>query len=867
MLTSREIRQQFIDFFVSKKHEAVPSSPVVPQDDPTLLFTNAGMNQFKNIFVGEVEPTYTRAVDSQKCIRAGGKHNDLDEVGRDGYHHTFFEMLGNWSFGDYYKKEAITWAWELITGVWKLPKDKIYATVHDTDQEAFEIWKTMTDINPEHISYHGDKDNFWEMGDTGPCGPCSEIHFDRGPDHCGIEPYPGHECKVNGDCHRYIELWNLVFMQYFRAKDGTLTPLKKKHVDTGAGLERICQVLQGKNSNYATDLFSPILDHISNLTGVPYSEGEDGVPHRVIADHIRALSFSIADGGIPSNEGRGYVIRRILRRAARMGRVLNLKEPFLYKLVDTVIEIMGHHYTGLKQQKDYVKMIIKGEEERFNLTLDKGLTRFEEMIGNAENNTFRGSDAFMLYDTFGFPFDLTSILAEEKGLKVDEKQFNALMEEQKERARSASSFKLDIEESDWVVIAKETATEFVGYAQNITQSHIRKYKLNDDNDIVFVLDKTPLYAESGGQVADKGTVTGDSLLISVQDVKKSGDLFIHYGKLEKGIPTEERVTVTVDLENRNKIAANHTATHLLHAALKKVLGEHVQQKGSLVTNENLRFDFTHFKGMTRKELTEVEVMVNAEIRKGTPVNTEVMAQDTAKNSGATALFGEKYGDKVRVVSIDTFSKELCGGTHVHRISNIGIFKIISESSSSAGIRRIEAITGHAVIDYYNHFVEVTEKSAELLKARPEQVIEKIEGLLNEYQELKNELKSLKSQAAGSEINDIINMTVLIQGVKVAAGKVAIDNPDELRNAGDILKQKLGSGIGILFAIINEKVSILTIVSDDLKSKYPAGKIVGKLAEFVGGKGGGRPDMAMAGGKDVENIDLALKQVEDIINSF
>ncbi|MBN2829132.1 MAG: alanine--tRNA ligase, partial [Candidatus Cloacimonetes bacterium] len=854
MLTSREIRKQFIDFFVSKGHEAVPSAPVIPHDDPTLLFTNAGMNQFKNIFLSEVEPTYTRAVDSQKCIRAGGKHNDLDEVGRDGYHHTFFEMLGNWSFGDYYKKEAITWAWELITGVWKLPKDKIYATVHDTDSEAFEIWKNYTDIDPEHISYHGDKDNFWEMGDTGPCGPCSEIHFDRGAEHCGIESYPGHVCKVNGDCHRYIELWNLVFMQYFRAKDGSLSPLKKKHVDTGAGFERICQVLQKKTSNYATDLFSPIIDHIADISGVPYSEGVEGIPHRVIADHIRALSFSISDGGIPSNEGRGYVIRRILRRAARMGRVLNLKEPFLYKIVDTVIEIMGHHFTGLKQQKDYVKMIIKGEEERFNLTLDKGLAKFEEMIVNAKEGYFPGSDAFMLYDTFGFPLDLTSILAEEKGLKVDEKQFNTLMEEQKERARSASAFKLDVEESDWVVIDKESATEFVGYTQTSSHSYIRKYKLNDDNYIVFVTDKTPLYAESGGQIADRGIVSADNLKIDVEDVKKSGDLFIHYGRLVKGIPSEQMVTITVDLENRSKIAANHTATHLLHAALKKVLGEHVQQKGSLVTADNLRFDFTHFQGMTPAEIAGTEDLVNAEIRKGSPVATDIMSQNKAKEEGATALFGEKYGDNVRVVSIDSFSKELCGGTHVAKTSNIGNFKIISESSSSAGIRRIEAITGQAVINYYKHLEVVIDDASELLKTRQEQLIEKIESLLSDYHELKNEMKSLKSQAAGSEINDIVNMKVLIGDVSVAAGKVKIDNSDELRNAGDILKQKLGSGIGILFAVINDKVSILTVVSEDMKTKYPAGKIVGKLAELVGGKGGGRPDMAMAGGKDIEKID-------------
>ncbi len=865
MLTSKEIRQQFIDFFVSKQHTVVESDTVIPRNDPTLLFTNAGMNQFKNIFLGEIEPKELRVVDSQKCIRAGGKHNDLDEVGRDGYHHTFFEMLGNWSFGDYYKKEAIMWAWELITDVWKLPKEKLYATVHESDQEAFDLWKEHTDIDPTHILFDGDKDNFWEMGETGPCGPCSEIHYDRGTDYCGVEGE--HDCRVNGDCHRYIELWNLVFMQYFRNKDRSLTPLKMKHVDTGAGFERLCQVLQGHNSNYDTDLFVPILKKISELTGVEYSRDEQGVPHRVIADHIRALSFSIADGGIPSNEGRGYVIRRILRRAARMGRLLNMKKPFLYKIVPTLIEIMGHHFTELKEQQEYVEMIIKGEEERFNLTLDKGLVKFDEMIEKTERTTLSGDNAFMLYDTYGFPLDLTIIIAEEKGYIVDTDGFEKKMQEQKERARSASSFKVELDNKEWTVLGEDVPTEFLGYENTTVEVSIIKYRLNHDNSVMFILDKTPFYAESGGQVADTGIVSNDDFEIEVSEVKKSGEQFIHIGKLKSGMINDKKVTASIDTFRRRRIASNHTATHLLHAALKKVLGDHVQQKGSLVTADYLRFDFTHFNGMKPAEIAEVEKLVRAEITNASLVETKLMTPDEAKEDGATALFGEKYGDVVRVVSLSNFSKELCGGTHVSNSAEIGMIKILSESSSSAGIRRIEAITGEAVYNYYEKKESLLNDVASLLKAKHEKIADKVQQLIDLNKEIEKELKTIKSQAAGSEIDNLISSAVEINTVKVAAGKVAIDNSNELRNAGDTLRQKLGSGIGILIAEIKGKVSLLTVVTDDLKKQYPAGKIVGQLAEFVDGRGGGRPDMAMAGGKSIDKIPTALENVENIIKSF
>ncbi|MCK4312769.1 MAG: alanine--tRNA ligase, partial [Candidatus Cloacimonetes bacterium] len=523
MLSSKEIRKQFIEFFVKKQHKAVTSAPVIPIDDPTLLFTNAGMNQFKNIFLEQTKPAYLRVVNSQKCIRAGGKHNDLEEVGRDGYHHTFFEMLGNWSFGDYYKKEAITWAWELLTEIWKIPKDKLYATVHHSDKEAFELWENETDIDPAHIEYHGDKDNFWEMAATGPCGPCSEIHFDRGKEFCNLKDDPNHTCKLNGDCHRYFELWNLVFIQYNRGEDGELTQLSKKYVDTGAGFERIVQILQKKDSNYHTDLFMPIINKISEISGVQYSTDKKGISHRVIADHIRALSFALADGGMPSNEGRGYVLRRILRRAARHGKLLNMKGPFLYKLVDNVVDLMGDHFSELLEKQAHIKLVIKAEEERFNLTLDNGITKFNEIISSLKEKTISGKDAFMLYDTFGFPMDLTRIMAEEKGLKVDEKGFEKEMEKQKKRAREAAKFDLKSEEIDWIEFKPTTKTEFVGYRSNSASCNIQKYFIDDDNNVKLVIDKTSFYAESGGQMADTGKIYNDECKIKVTDVKKDND--------------------------------------------------------------------------------------------------------------------------------------------------------------------------------------------------------------------------------------------------------------------------------------------------------------------------------------------------------
>ena len=864
MLTSNEIRSQFIEFFKEKDHKVVKSAPVIPNDDPTLLFTNAGMNQFKRIFMGEEKPSFKRAVDSQKCIRAGGKHNDLEEVGKDGYHHTFFEMLGNWSFDDYYKKEAIIWAWELVTKVWKIPKEKLYATVHKSDKEAYDIWKKFTDIDNSHIEYHGDKDNFWEMGDTGPCGPCSEIHIDRGEEFCNLKQDKNHKCKVNGDCNRYIELWNLVFIQYYRDENGTLHPLDKKYVDTGAGLERITQILQGVKSNYDTDLFQPLIKKIEDISGIEYNDNEKGTPHRVISDHIRALSFAIADGGMPSNEGRGYVLRRILRRAARFGRVLNLKEPFLYKLVDVLADTMGKHYSELNERKEHIKMIIKAEEERFNLTLDKGLEKFEEILKKSKD-VINGKDAFLLYDTYGFPLDLTKILAEEHSLKLDEETFYKEMEKQRERARKSAKFKMNTNDIDWIVFDEPQKTEFVGYNEYETTVRIKKYFIDDKNNLILVLNKTPFYAESGGQVADTGTITTENTKITVTDVQKSGELFLHYAHLDFGEITDVDYLAKIDVEKRKSTAPNHTAAHLLQAALREVLGKHVQQKGSFVSSEHLRFDFTHFKQVSKRELDIIEKTVNEKVRECIKVKTEEKPIEEAKKEGAIALFGEKYGDIVRVVKIDDFSIEFCGGTHLNYTGEIGLFKITAESSIAAGIRRIEAITGEQAELYVKNLENTLDESARLLKTFPNELLEKINKLVSENKELKRNLDNLKEKLKKSEIDELLNnLHELSDGTKLLKLKIDAENTGELRKLGDLLKQKIKSGIAVIMSAINGKVSILVVVTNDKTDKYHAGKIASKVASLVDGKGGGRPDMAMAGGKSVDKINQALKQIEKII---
>lgn len=862
--TSKEIRQAFIDFFLERGHQFVPSSPVIPEDDPTLLFANAGMNQFKNVFLGLKDAEAKRAVNSQKCIRAGGKHNDLEEVGRDGYHHTFFEMLGNWSFGDYYKKETILWAWELLTGVWQLPKAKLYATVHESDQEAFELWRSVTDIDPAHISYQGDKDNFWEMGDTGPCGPCSEIHIDRGPDHCSQQGLEGHVCEICGDCGRYIELWNLVFIQYNREADRSLTPLKNKYVDTGAGFERLVQVLQSKHSNYETDLFLPIIERVAELSGVPYTP-ETGTSHRVIADHVRCLCFALADGGFPSNEGRGYVLRRILRRAARHGRLLGFAEPFMFHLVDSVTAIMGHHFPELAGKEAYIRMVIKAEEERFTAALDKGLEQLDEICARLDGDLIPGKDAFMLYDTYGFPLDLTLILASEKNFRVDTRGFEEEMEAQRARARKSSKFSLAADSADWVELEPSSPTVFLGYEEHSATAHIQRYRVSEDGLLHLQLDRSPFYAESGGQLADTGRIHNSGFEMRVSQVKKNDDRFIHIGALISGAVNHDPVTAEIDLPRRQDIMRNHTATHLLHKALRAVLGEHVQQKGSLVGPDHLRFDFTHMQALSPTQANSIENIVNAAIRDNRPVSVEVKSIAEARSEGAIALFGEKYAERVRVVSVAGFSKELCGGTHVAASGEIGFFKIISESSSAAGIRRIEALTGRAaeqfVLGLQHHLALLAEKLHV-----PEKMLDtKLEALQNRVLELEQQLKRLDAQQCGAEAAELIRGTLDLGDFKLLSVKLDADAA-KLRELGDSLKDHAADAIALLFSVSAGKVTLLCVVGEALRPKFHAGNIVKAVSARLEGKGGGRPDSAMGGGSRPELLDSVIADLPQIIRS-
>ncbi|HOJ50656.1 MAG TPA: alanine--tRNA ligase [Spirochaetota bacterium] len=818
-MLSKDVRNAFIDFFKDKGHSFVPSSPLVLGDDPTLLFVNAGMNQFKQIFLGNEEPKHKRVVNSQKCLRVSGKHNDLEDVGYDTYHHTFFEMLGNWSFGDYYKEEAIAWAWELFTKVLKLPKDRLYATVYKTDDEAFSIWEKM-DIDRSHILRFGEKENFWEMGNTGPCGPCSEIHIDLG--YC-LEKDKDHECGVN-KCGRFVELWNLVFIQYNREDDGSLTPLKSKHVDTGAGLERLTAVLQGKTSNYDTDLFKPILDYLMELSGKKY-DGNDAVAMRVIADHIRALVFSIADGVTPSNEGRGYVIRRILRRAYRYGHKLGFKEPFLYKIADIVKDIMAGAY--ILDNIDTVKKLIKVEEEKFAATLEKGLGLFDQIAGEVKD-IFPGDKAFILYDTYGFPIDLTNVLCRERGIKLDEDGFNKCMDEQRERARSSGAFEYD-KNIDFIEVNKGETT-FVGYDTLVSEARVLKYSFLDNNRVAIVIDKTPFYAESGGQVGDKGVFRGKKTEVYIYDVKKIGSDYVHFGEVKSFSP-DDVLSVEVDFYKRKSTERNHTATHLLHKALRIVLGEHVRQSGSLVDENRLRFDFSHFSRMSDDEIKRVEDIVNDAIFKALKVETIICGINEAKSMGAMALFGEKYGDTVRVVKSGDFSIELCGGTHVKNTSEIGIFKIVSESSVASGIRRIEAVTSFEAYKllstYYNGFRNVIS----ILNATPENVVEKVESLIKEN-------KKLKKGPSGFSGNSDIKPVFSKDGLNIYIEKLNVQSPKELLSFNDMIKSKDKRYISIIIGDSGDKIYYLCSTSSvDIKAK--------DISELINKKYNGR-----GGGKDI-----------------
>ena len=850
-MNSKDIRNSFIRFFEEKNHKYIRSAPVVPIEDPTLLFTNAGMNQFKPIFLEQVKPDNKRAVNSQKCIRVSGKHNDLEEVGVDSFHHTFFEMLGNWSFGDYYKKEAIQWAWELITVEWKLDKNRLWVTVFEEDDEAFELWTKETNIDPSRVIRSGKKDNFWEMGDTGPCGPCSEIHY-----YVGLNLEDQTSSGVN-TIDDYWELWNLVFIQSNRLSDGTLEPLPSKHVDTGAGLERISAVIQGKNSNYETDLFFPIIEEISAISGQSYEDKP--IPHKVIADHIRMLCFSIADGAIPSNEGRGYVLRRILRRACRFGRDLHLKQPFLYKLVPVVGEIMGEVFNEVVEKRSHIENIIKLEEEAFNKTLDRGLNHFEKIIENMKGSRISGSESFKLYDTYGFPLDLTQLIARERGFTVDEEGFVQSMNRQKEIAKNAGKFKIQKEKLDWKILSDIAETKFLGYDTLKSSSEIVRYAF-DENNVFLILDQTPFYAESGGQVSDVGIITGDGTKLEVLDVKKENNYFIHIckGTFKK----TSALTCEIDGFHRSKIKSNHTATHLMHKALKKTLGDHVNQAGSLVHSEYLRFDLTHSNKITSNEIFEIETLVNEQILKNNQLHISIETFEEAKKNGAEALFGEKYGDNVRVVKVGDFSMELCGGTHVERTGDIGSFKIIEESSLSSGVRRIVAVTGLKSILQMQQNESTLSDLQSVLKTPPRNMLERISTLLKDKKELERKLKSKAS--IKSEIK-FLDEIIPVGRYKMLVKKVSHNEIEDLKSFGDKIYDTLDNGIAVVFLEGEEKPSAVIVVSKELnKEGIFAGILAKEIGGFMGGGGGGKPHLATAGGKSNNQIDDAIKNTEKLI---
>ena len=879
MKNSKQIRQEFISFFEKRGHRFVRSAPVVPNDDPTLLFSNSGMAQFKDVFLGTGIRDYSRAVNSQKCIRASGKHNDLEDVGYDNYHHTFFEMLGNWSFGDYFKKEAIEWAWELMTEQWGLPKEKMWATVFaggdgvDADEDAENLWKTCTDIVSEQVLRFDKNDNFWEMGEVGPCGPCSELHIDLGQGTCPLSDK--HECAVNLEgCWRFVELWNLVFMQYQRFADGHLEELSAQHVDTGMGLERICRVIQEVDSNYSTDLFVPIMNKISEVTGQADSGEDAGVAFRVIADHLRSLSFAVADGALPSNEGRGYVLRRMLRRATRFGRVLNMHEPFIYKLVPTLAEVMGDAFPEINKQQRHVQNVIQAEEANFGSTLDRGLEIFQKMISSSETKSSKiisGEDAFKLYDTYGFPVDLTRLMSNEHGLEVDEKGFEKLMKEQQERARDAGTFKTIPDK--WSEISEGPDSKFVGYDTFITESKLRRFSQNESGQWQFILDTTPFYAESGGQVGDHGILQQNDNTWNVVDVQKMGDSIIHICEAENKnlkniVPDNSTITASVDEKSRLSTTNNHTAAHLMHEALRQVLGEHVTQAGSLVSPEILRFDFTHFEKVSDTKLEEIENIVNLVIRQN--INTDIYETpfDEAISSGIIALFGEKYGDVVRVVKISDYSEELCGGCHVKATGQIGQFRIVSEEGIAAGIRRVVAVTGKQAELMAQEQGRVARALRQLLNVPEAQIPEMAEKLAEEKRQLVKEVQSLRSKAALAGISELVAQAEEVEGVSVLAREIEADSADTLRNIGHSVREQISSGIAWLAATMDEKSTLLCVVSDDLIQRgIKAGDMVNKVAKLADGRGGGKPNMAQAGIKAPEKLRSALAAAPEIVREI
>jgi alanyl-tRNA synthetase len=876
MRSSKQIRKEYIEFFKDRGHVFVPSLPVVPCGDPTLLFVNAGMNQFKDVFLGTGTRDYTRAVNSQKCIRVSGKHNDLEEVGRDTYHHTFFEMLGNWSLGDYGKVESIVWAWELMTGLWKLPKDRLYATVHLEDDEAGMLWQKETDIGSDRI-FRFDKDNFWEMGEVGPCGPCSEIHFDLYPGPGGSSPAEAGDpaTGVNSGCDRFIELWNLVFIRFERLGDGTLENLKQMHVDTGMGFERISAVLQGKQSNYETDLFMPLIEVISELSGVDYRQDEAGMAHRVIADHVRMLSFSLADGAICSNESRGYVVRRILRRAARFGRQLGLRKPFIYRLVSTVADLLGEAYPEVVSRSQHISQVIKAEEESFGVTLDRGLELFEtvaEKVKTAGRGKVNGEDAFKLYDTYGFPLDLTMLMAREKDLEVDQEQFTRCMENRREESRADGKFAGVDLGANWAKqLGEGTTTGFAGYENDNLKLQA---KLLGADSLSVVLDSTPFYPEGGGQATDIGTIAGPDFEFKVKDVQRCGSLIVHVGEFTKGSAEQtldkREVTAEVDEQRRLATARNHTATHLLHRVLRDLLGESAQQAGSLVSPEGLRFDFNHYEKIPEETLLDIEKKVNAEIMADHRITFTEMDIETALQQGATALFGEKYEDTVRVVKVKDFTKELCGGTHVNATGQIGAFVIVSESSVAAGVRRIEALTGERAVEFLLRRSYAVGRLEQVLAIKGSELVKRVEDLIRERKKLEKELAASRVQVFRAEMDDLLSgAEKLPDGSCLLAREVDKTDMEGLKTLGDSFREKCKSGVALFGTISGGKAIFACAVTDDLvkAGKLKAGELVSRVAKLAGGGGGGKPHLATAGGKQPEKVTGAVAAFPGIVREI
>jgi alanyl-tRNA synthetase len=861
-MKSHKIREKFLEFFVQRDHKIYPSSSLIPKDDPTLLFANAGMNQFKDIILGKKKADPKRAASCQKCIRVSGKHNDLEEVGKDTSHHTFFEMLGNWSFGDYFKNDAIIWGWEFLTEVCGLPKERLWASVFRDDDDAEKLWYKQTDIKKGRVIRFDEKENFWEMGEVGPCGPSSEIHFDKGEKYKCDRP----DCGVNCPCGRYVEVWNLVFMQSNRDEKGNLSDLPAKVVDTGMGFERLTAIMQSVDSNYDTDLFVPLIKQIENGSSRSYKGSNQQESFQVIADHIRALSFAITDGAIPSNEGQGYVVRRILRRAARHGRLLGLHKPFMYQLSSVVVDLMGKTYPELEAKKEHVALVIQSEEERFEETLDLGLELFEkvsERVHKEGSNTIPGEEVFKLYDTYGFPLDLTQVIAQEKGLSVDVSGFEKLLEGQRERSRTAGTHV-----TVPIMVECQHKSGFVGYEKVEEEAEV----LEPSNEQMLILDNTPFYAEAGGQVGDTGVIVSEGFHFQVDHTKKEGDTVYHLGEATKGSVREvlnKTVVAKVDIDRRNSIKRNHTATHLLHRALRETLGEHVNQSGSLVAPDRLRFDFTHFKAMDEAEIAKVEYLVNRRIWQNCPVTCAQVPFEEAKKLGAMALFGEKYEDIVRMVEVEAFSRELCGGTHVNATGEIGLFKIVSETAIAAGMRRIEAVTGEGAYQLVKRQKELLDDLALVLKTSEENLRERVETLIKTGKQLEKKVKEAQKESARGRIEKLAESSVDVDGISVIAHRMEAETRDDLLELADTIREKLKSTVGVLAAILDEKIAFVAVVTDDLiKSKnIKAGQVVKEISKIAGGTGGGKPHLAQGGGKDLAKLKKALDGLPEIVKKM